>query len=62
MPIEHEVVVETDAAVAARFDQYDTRDIWQKDKDHFIHPWTTRRFDRGSRPAVASTPTLRSAR
>ena len=40
MPIEHEVVVETDAAVAARFDQYDTRDIWQKDKDHFIHPWT----------------------
>ncbi|MSP81939.1 MAG: aminotransferase [Alphaproteobacteria bacterium] len=19
---------------------YDTKDIWQKDKDHFIHPWT----------------------
>ena len=20
--------------------QYDTKDIWQKDKDHHIHPWT----------------------
>lgn len=19
---------------------YDTRDIWQKDKDHYMHPWT----------------------
>jgi len=21
------------------FNRYDTRDIWQKDKDHYIHPW-----------------------
>ena len=31
------------AAVAAApncFDAYDTQDIWQKDKDHFVHPWT----------------------
>ena len=42
MPIEHEISVgvEAEAAAAARFDQYDTQDIWQKDKDHFIHPWT----------------------
>ena len=24
----------------ARFDAYDTKDIWQKDLDHFVHPWT----------------------
>lgn len=42
MSIEHEISVsaEAEAAAAARFDQYDTQDIWQKDKDHFIHPWT----------------------
>ena len=42
MSIEHEISVgsETDAEAAAHFDQYDTQDIWQKDKDHFIHPWT----------------------
>ena len=42
MPIEHEISVgsEAEAAAAARFDRYDTQDIWQKDKDHFIHPWT----------------------
>ncbi len=42
MSIEHEISVsaEAEVAAAARFDQYDTQDIWQKDKDHFIHPWT----------------------
>ncbi len=42
MSIEHEISVgsEADAEAAAHFDQYDTQDIWQKDKDHFIHPWT----------------------
>ena len=42
MSIEHEISVgsEADAKAAAHFDQYDTQDIWQKDKDHFIHPWT----------------------
>ena len=42
MSIEHEISVESeaDAEAAAHFDQYDTQDIWQKDKDHFIHPWT----------------------
>ena len=42
MSIEHEISVgsEVEVAAAARFDQYDTQDIWQKDKDHFIHPWT----------------------
>jgi hypothetical protein len=20
--------------------KYDTRDLWQKDRDHYIHPWT----------------------
>ncbi|NOX23357.1 MAG: aminotransferase [Actinobacteria bacterium] len=24
----------------SRFDAYDTKDIWQKDVDHFVHPWT----------------------
>lgn len=24
----------------SRFDAYDTKDIWQKDLDHFVHPWT----------------------
>ena len=24
----------------SNFAQYDTQAIWQKDKDHFIHPWT----------------------
>ncbi len=42
MSIEREISVgsEAEVAAAARFDQYDTQDIWQKDKDHFIHPWT----------------------
>jgi adenosylmethionine-8-amino-7-oxononanoate aminotransferase len=42
MSIEHEISVgsEAEVAAAARFAQYDTQDIWQKDKDHFIHPWT----------------------
>ena len=42
MSIEHEISVgsEADAEAASHFDQYDTQDIWQKDKDHFIHPWT----------------------
>jgi len=42
MSIEHEISVgsDTDAEAAGHFDQYDTQDIWQKDKDHFIHPWT----------------------
>jgi adenosylmethionine-8-amino-7-oxononanoate aminotransferase len=42
MSNEHEISVgsEAEVAAAARFDQYDTQDIWQKDKDHFIHPWT----------------------
>ena len=22
------------------FDQYDTQDLWEKDHDHFVHPWT----------------------
>ncbi len=21
------------------FERYDSRDLWQKDKDHYIHPW-----------------------
>ena len=25
---------------AASLDQVDPKDIWQKDKDHFVHPWT----------------------
>jgi adenosylmethionine-8-amino-7-oxononanoate aminotransferase len=42
MSIEREISVgsEAEVAAAARFAQYDTQDIWQKDKDHFIHPWT----------------------
>ena len=42
MSIEREISVgsEAEVAAAARFAQYDTLDIWQKDKDHFIHPWT----------------------
>ncbi len=24
----------------ASLDQVDPTDIWQKDKDHFVHPWT----------------------
>lgn len=23
-----------------RFQKYDTKDLWRKDRDHFIHPWT----------------------
>lgn len=23
-----------------KFQQYDTKEIWRKDRDHFIHPWT----------------------
>ena len=26
--------------VSTSFDQYDTRDIWLKDKEHQVHPWT----------------------
>ena len=22
------------------FSGYDTQDIWEKDRDHYIHPWT----------------------
>ena len=36
--IEHEIRIE--AEVPSKFDQYDTQDIWQKDIDHFVHPWT----------------------
>ena len=38
MSIEHEIRIE--AEVPSKFDQYDTQDIWQKDIDHFVHPWT----------------------
>lgn len=33
-----------------RFDGYDTKDIWRKDIDHFVHPWTdfTQFEDKGS--------------
>ena len=24
----------------ASFDQVDPQDIWRKDRDHFLHPWT----------------------
>ena len=40
MTIEREISVAADAEAAARFASYDTQDIWQKDKDHFVHPWT----------------------
>ena len=38
LSIEHEIRIE--AEVPSKFDQYDTQDIWQKDIDHFVHPWT----------------------
>ena len=25
---------------AADLGQVDPRDVWQKDRDHFVHPWT----------------------
>src|SRR6266849_4273051 len=25
---------------AASLDQVDSQDIWRKDRDHFLHPWT----------------------
>jgi putrescine aminotransferase len=30
----------TNQVFAASLDQVDPKDIWQKDKDHFVHPWT----------------------
>jgi putrescine aminotransferase len=37
------------AAVKTSFDSYDTQDLWSKDRDHFIHPWSGPNFrEKGS--------------